>query len=958
MNHRIALVALACAACTLPVHSGRAQPTTAAGAASAAAGDIESLSDGVIIPVPEGLLRLQVRGDSLIRVAVAADRKFFGRESLILLPPADRTTGNWRVNTTGAGVTLRTPAVEVRVDRRTGAVSFFNAAGEPILAERAGGRKLADAFVQGVATQHIQQVWEPHPDESLHGLGQHQLGLVDIKHHDLDLWQHNATVALPLLVSNRGYGILWDNPSYTRFGDLRPWQALPTSVLTDADGQAGALTATYFGDADFKQPLFRHRAEDININIPKPWPPSNTSIHPGLPAKGPVSVRWEGTFKAEKAGDYLFQTTANNGASVWINGQLISHSWWQDWLPYPKQGRIALQPGTHQIRVDWSCDDKGSIMQLRWKTPTGERPTTLWSEVGEGLDYTFIYGPRLDDVIAGYRELTGRATLMPIWTLGLWQSRQRYETAQQSLDVVAEYRKRGIALDNIVQDWFYWERSQWGSHAFDPQRFPDPQGWIDALHRHNVRVMISVWGKFYPGNPHYAALHERGFLYQPLLWEGVQDWIGFPYTNYDAFHPKARQLFWSQMRDSLFTKKIDAWWMDATEPDVSSPPQLDQQKLRMNPTAGGFGARVLNAYALVNSRAVYEGQRETAPDQRVFILTRSAFGGIQRYASATWSGDIASDWESMHRQIACGLGFSISGVPYWSMDIGGFSMPPRFRGKISAEAREEWYELAARWFQFGSFVPLVRLHGETQLREAWEFGGEKHPASRTVIDFNRLRYRLLPYVYSVAGAVTHDHASFLRPLVMDFPQDATARTLNDQYLFGPALLVAPVTEYRARSRQVYLPAAPGGWFDFWTGTHHGSAGAINVSAPLERMPLLVRAGSIVPFGPDLQYTTEKPADPLTLYVYAGADGSFHLYEDDGVSYGYERGAFTRIPLEWNDADRTLTIGARRGSFPGSLAKRTIHVILVTPGKASGYAYDARPDRTVTYSGEKLEIVFR
>ena len=931
----------------------------ALGNGSSDAGAFERGPDGVVVRVPQGWLKLQARTDSAVRVAVAKDRSFFNRESLIVVAPRASAT-RWSADADATSVTLTTAQLKAKVDRASGTVAFLTPTGEPILAERAGSRAITPALVQGENTFHIEQQWEPNANESLHGLGQHQLGVVDIKDYDLDLWQHNGTVIVPFLVSSRGYGILWDNASYSRFGDLHPFAPIPAKSISDKEGNAGALTVSYFGDAKFAEPLFTHRADDISVVLPKSGPVPNTLVHPGLPPRGTVGVRWEGTIDAPTAGSYLFQVYCNNGAKLWIDDQLRLETWSQDWLPYAKQARAQLAAGPHRIRVEWTRDNNGRVMQLRWKTPTPDRPTTLWSEVADGIDYTFVYGPQLDRVIAGYRELTGRASLMPIWTLGLWQSRQRYETSQQSLDFLAEYRKRHVGVDNIVQDWFYWPKAEWGSHAFDPERFPNPQAWVDAIHnQYHARVMISVWGKFYPGTANYDAMHRRGFLYEPMLWEGIHDWVGFPYTNYDAFNPEARALFWTQMRDALFTKKIDAWWMDATEPDISSPPDLDLQKLRMNPTAGGTGARVLNAFALLNSRAVYEGQRSTVPDQRVFILTRSGFAGIQRYGSATWSGDMPCTWEALHRQIAAGLGFSISGVPYWSMDIGGFTAPPRFLGKaLAGEALDEWCELNARWFEFGSFVPLVRLHGESQLREPWAFGGDDHPACKTILKFNRLRYQLLPYVYSQAGAVTHDDASFLRPLVMDFPHDATARASADEYLFGPAFLVAPIDQYKARQRSVYLPDTRGGWFDFWSGSSVAGGRTIDAPAPYDAIPLFVRAGSIVPFGPDVEYTTEKPADPITLVVYAGADGTFTLYEDDGVTYGYERGAFARIPLQWHDATNTLSIGARKGSFPGMLPQRTFNVIVVSSDRARGFDFAPKPDRVVNYRGDAVEVVLK
>lgn len=921
----------------------------------------EKTTDSLILPVANGWLRLQVRSASMIRVQFAQERSFFDRSSLMLVEPT-ATPVAFTVQVDETSARLTTSQIEARIDPRTGAVAFFTAGGEPILAERATGRSLEPATVQGEITQHVRQQWEASADESLHGLGQHQLGLVDIKDYDLELWQHNGTVVVPFLVSSRGYGILWDNTSYSRFGDLREFTPIPAKTVTDADGATGAFTVSYFGDATFRQALFRHRATDINVKLPPDGDKAapNTVLHPGLPPKGAVGVRWEGSFAAPTAGTYAFQTFSSNGAKLWIDDRLVVDNWWHDWLPYPKQVRVALKPGQHRLRLEWTRDHDGNVMRLRWKTPVTDRPVTLWSEVGDGVDYTFVYGPQLDRVVAGYRQLTGRATLMPVWTLGLWQSRQRYETQQQSLDVLAEFRKRGIAIDTIVQDWFYWRKAEWGSHAFDPDRFPNPQAWVDAIHnQYHARVMISVWGKFYPGTANYAVMHDRGFLYQPLLWEGIRDWVGFPYTDYDAFNPAARQLFWEQVRDQLFAKKFDAWWMDATEPDISSPPDLDQQKARMSPTALGSGARMLNAYALENSRGVYEGQRSTAPDQRVFILTRSGFAGIQRYGSATWSGDMSCTWESMRRQIAAGLGYSISGVPYWSMDIGGFTAPPRFLGKkLAGDALDEWCELNARWFEFGTFVPLTRLHGESQLREPWAFGGDTHPAYQTIVKFNRLRYQLLPYIYSLAGAVTHDDATFLRPLVMDFPHDRAARALDDEYLFGPALLVAPVTEYKARQRPIYLPATEGGWYDFWTGRQHAGGQAITAEAPYDQIPLFVRAGSILPFGPDREYTTEKAADPTTVIVYAGANGQFSLYEDDGLSYGYERGEFARIPLSWNEASRTLTLGTRTGHFPGMLAERTFRIVIATPGHPVGFGFELPAAQTIHYQGTAVEIVLK
>jgi alpha-D-xyloside xylohydrolase len=451
-------------------------------------------------------------------------------------------------------------------------------------------------------------------------------------------------------------------------------------------------------------------------------------------------------------------------------------------------------------------------------------------------------------------------------------------------------------------------------------------------------------------------LQKAGYLYQPNLQEKSKDWINYPFTFYDAFNTGARQMFWSQVNANLFQKGVDAWWMDATEPDLTdSPPTLENSKAHIVSTGMGTISRVMNGYPLFNSEAVYEGQRSAAPNQRVFILTRSAFAGQQRYGAATWSGDITSTWTAMGKQIAAGLGLSISGIPYWTQDVGGYTMQAKFSARNpKPEDEEEWRELNARWFEFGTFTPLLRVHGELKPREMWAMGGEAHPAYQAELKSDRLRYRLLPYLYSLAGQVTQQAGAILRPLVMDFPADQTGRELNDEYMFGPAFLVAPVTTYQARTRPVYLPKGAA-WYDFWTGKTVAAGASIDATAPYDAIPVYVRAGSIVPFGPELQYTGEKPADPLTVYVYAGANGAFTLYEDQGTTYDYEKGAFSQIPLRWDDASGTLTLGKRQGSFPEMLRERTVQFVLVSPTAPTGFRFDAAPGRTVKYVGEVLAV---
>jgi len=917
---------------------------------------VEKTDEGIMVQVGDSFLKLEVCSAEVVRVAFAKDRGFFARKSLVASPRRCEAT-QWNVIIRPREAVLITTKLKVKVDLTSGALSFFDQSDQPIVMEKQNGRTLTPAEVQGEKTFQVRQVWQANADEALYGLGQHQFGLMDIKGYDLDLWQRNTVVAVPFLVSSRGYGILWDNTSWTRFGDLRAFEFIPSQHLFDASGKMGGLTGTYYSGANFDRLVATRTDARVDIATPDRKEHPHTRIHPDLPATGNISIRWQGEVKAPASGDYLFQTYSNSGVKLWLNDQLVINHWRQGWLPWKDMIKVHLEVKHHyRLKLEWTRDQEEETMQLFWKTPAVNADTSLWSEVGDGIDYYFMYGPEIDQVIAGYRRISGQAPMMPRWAFGLWQCRQRYETQQQSLDIFEGFRSRNIPIDNIVQDWFYWKADQWGSHQFDPERFPDPEGWIRSIHdKYHARLMISVWPKFYPNTENAKVLRARSFLYEKNLEEGEKDWINFVYTYYDAFNPEARKIFWSQMERELFRKGVDAWWMDATEPELVHGPELEGTKTHMHPTALGSGSRVLNAYPLVNSEAVYEGQRAAAPNQRVFILTRSGFAGLQRYGTAMWSGDISATWTAMRKQIPAGLSFSLSGVPYWTMDTGGFSVPARFsRQNPTPEDVDEWREQNTRWFQFGTFVPLLRVHGEFPYREMWYFGGESHPAYQTMLKFDRLRYRLLPYIYSLAGGVTQEGSSIMRGLVMDFRTDAKAREIGDQYMFGPALLINPVTTYKARSRLVYLPKAAG-WYDFWTGVAFSGGRTIDAAAPYESLPVFVKAGSIIPFGPELQYTAEKPADPITLYVYAGADGAFALYEDEGLNYNYEKGAFTRIPIQWNDSTRILTIGKREGSFPGMLSERTFEIVLVSKGKPAGFSFTPKADRSLRYGGDLVRV---
>jgi alpha-D-xyloside xylohydrolase len=898
--------------------------------------------DGVTVPLHGHTLRVEVITDSILHITDKPDGAPTHPSIAVVAKP---TATKWTATKTSAGITLTTARIQALIDS-TGRIRYTDAlTSAPILAE--AERTITPATVLGEKTWNVQQQWQPQADESLYGLGQQQLGILDLKGYDLDLWQHNTNVVVPFLVSSRGYGIFWDNTSFTRFGDLRPFVAIPAYSLLNKDGVPGGLTLTYPGTS----------------TQPVTTPDLDMTFHPTKADPKAPTMEWNGSILAAETGDYQLRANFNGGLKVYIDGKLVIDHWLQTWLTADNQVKLPFVAG-HRYAIRMVTDgEQETRMTLLWKTPAPAPGTSLWSEVGDGVSYDFVYGPRLDDVVAGMRTLTGRATMMPQWIFGLWQSRQRYETQQQSLDVVHQFRERKIPFDNIVQDWQYWKPDEWGSQNFDPARFPDPDGWIKAIHDAHSHLMISVWGKYNPNTANAREMEAKGYLYPKDLEVQQKDWLGFPYTFYDAFNPGARKLFWSQMNTHLFPKGIDAWWMDASEPDLlpgEPPDDPDDAKSYMNPTAMGTGARMMSGWGLMNSDAVYTGQREAAPNQRVFILTRSGYAGEQRYSTATWSGDVTSTWTALAKQIPAGLGMSIAGVPYWTTDTAGYTMQERFYSNGSYARNpadeDEFRELNARWFEFSTFTPLLRVHGEVRPREMWIIGKDQAtgstdtPVYNTELKFDHIRYAMFPYIYSLAGAVTQQGASLMRPLVMDFPADTAARSLTNEFLFGHELLVAPITSYKQRSREVYLPNAL--WYNLWTGAAT-PAGNIAAAAQYDSIPVFVRAGSILPLGPDVQYIGEKPADPLTLHIFEGANGSFTLYEDDGLTFDYEHGAFTEIPITWNEATHTLTLGARKGSFTTMLQHRSFQIVVTSKNNPTAFSLTPQPVKTIEYTGDTV-----
>ena len=582
------------------------------------------------------------------------------------------------------------------------------------------------------------------------------------------------------------------------------------------------------------------------------------------------------------------------------------------------------------------------------------------------MDYYFIAGQNLDEVISGYRTLTGKASLYPKWTLGFWQSRERYQSSKDIEDNMKKFRDLHIPVDNIVQDWNYWKLDSWGSHEFEAARYPNPQAMLDSVHAMNGRFMISVWPKFYDTVKNYKELDSKGWMYHQAIKDDIHDWLGFRGSFYDAYSDGARKMFWRQMDENLYTKYkfgIDAWWMDASEPNVRDCTPMWYRKALSGPTALGTSTEYFNAYSIVNADAIYNGQRSVNPNQRVFLLTRSGFAGEQRYSTATWSGDIATRWEDMRAQMTAGLNYSMAGLPFWGMDQGGFCVENRYvaaqqefdkTGKENADLKE-WRELQARWNQFGCFVPLYRTHGQWPTREVWNIAPADHPAYKTIVAYDKLRYRLMPYLYSMAGMVHFKDYTMMRGLVMDFNGDDNVYDIKDQWMFGSALMACPVGEYQKYSRNVYLPKQKG-WYDFYTGKHYAGGQTIVADAPFDKIPVFVPEGSILPVGPEMEWSDQKKAELIDLYVYAGKDGSYTLYEDEGTNYNYEKGKYAMIDFKYNDAQKTITIAARKGAFDGMLQKRRFNIVLVSDNNQQGISLAKAPKgKMVKYAGKAVTV---
>jgi alpha-D-xyloside xylohydrolase len=570
---------------------------------------------------------------------------------------------------------------------------------------------------------------------------------------------------------------------------------------------------------------------------------------------------------------------------------------------------------------------------------------TWHSSAGDLADFYVMAGPTADQSIAEYRKLTGAAPLFPKWAYGFWFCRNKFNSQDEILKAASDFRAKQFPVDLIVQDYFYWkpnfsmpDDTAWGSHKFSEERYPDPKGMIEQLHdQYHFHFMAVIWAKFNPATDHFKELDAIHGLFPP---QG--DWAGQSLQYYDAFNPEARKIYGRQVMDSLFSIGVDAFWMDGTEPEIGGDAAAGMDKVQSIEMPEGAVSRVMDAFPQVHVSSVYNAQRAVTDRKRVVLLPRSAWAGSQRYAASDWTGDIGQDWKDLAWQIEGLANYSITGLPYITTDTGGYS-----------PTSESDTELFVRWFQWGTFCPIFRVHGENR-PFPWEYGAD---AEAILKKFDLLRYRLLPYIYTQASQITFHGGTIMRPLVMDFQDDPKALETWDEFMFGPSILVCPVHQKGLTQRDVYLPGKED-WYDFWTGERTtGGQSKMGVPAPMDHIPLYVRAGSILSMGPELQYVAEKPADPIELRIYRGADGRFTLYEDEGDSYDYEKGAFSQIPMSWNEATQTLTIGNRKGTFPGMIAQRTFHVICVKEGHGIGEDVTATADKDISYRGRAVAVSF-
>jgi len=845
----------------------------------------EKKTDQVIVVLTEGTLNICPVADNAVRIRFYKDTEASLPEFVFT---SDVPTPWFQVSDLPLKLEIIQKNITVSLDKQIGKLSFFENSGKIFLREKPGSRKLTTDTILGEKCYLAEQSFESPPEEYIFGLGQFQDGHYNLQGITRRLTQVNSQIAIPFIYSNKGYGILWHQYGLADFNPADNFIALEKQEQAVGNNQMAEVTTT-------------SGTQKV---------PQNQSLYTGkftVPKDGEYSI-------------FLDLGDMGNRQYVVIDGEpCIDQTNW--WLPPTIGTLVKLNAGEHQVQIVCKSDN---MPKLSWKLK--DNLTTFRSPNAKLLDYVVFYGPSADSVIATYRNLSGVAPMFPLWAFGFWQCRERYSSSKQLVETVKEFRRRDLPMDVIVQDWQYWGSRGWGVPQFDETNYPNPLEFIKELHDLGAHFNISIWS-----NPDKNSDLGKEYAAKNLFIPNTK-WL-------DYFNPKTRYEYWNTLKTNMFDYGVDSWWMDAVEPENDA--------LKGEQTFVGLGDFYRLTYPLMVCQAVYEGQRKTTDEKRVCILTRSAFLGQQKYGSINWSGDVGGTWDAYQRQIVAGLNYTITGLPYWTTDIGGF-----FRPGNSQYSDEKYHELLIRWFQWGTFNPVFRIHGYQTETEPWKYGQIVEDNFRKMLN---LRYRLLTYIYSEAWQVTKNGSTMMRPLVMDFREDIKAMEQPCEYMFGKSILVAPVTEPNVNNWNVYLPISTD-WYDFWTEKRYNGGQTIKADAPLDKIPLFVKAGSIIPMGKFVQYAGQKSSDTIEIRIYEGADGRFDLYEDEGDNYNYEKGMYSIIPFKWDEKNQSLTIGKRQGSYPGYLTTRIFNIVLAGESENNSIPVN-KTKRQISYTGMEVKIEF-
>ena len=998
------------------------------------------VEDGLVLETSSGTMKLRVINGAVIHVISSPVKDLPKRKNL---SEVDNLTGSGKFTLaeSDSEVVLKTSKLIVKVRRLDASIRFYDASGHSLLQEMAGGKIFTKADLPGDTAWTVEQKYLSPDDEAIVGLGQYQFDVMNWKNGHMKMHQQNTAIASPVIVSNKGYGLFWNNYSYTEFNpevepipltalddnavgaDFKPQTTGRYTIVLEHPGSAPVemtmndsilfrmAAGVGYSPSIVLQDLEAGKTYSIKIkNLAKQINPviSSKYLRPaggqdgqrGLkgeyfpnmklegapsfvridsvidfdwgenpPQKGfkreEYSVRWTGKIVAPASiKNVSIDAATDDGVRVFIDGKKVIDDW-RDRSPETDSYVMDMEAGkTYDIRIEYYQNGGGASARLAWnaerakhteyfsnqialfcRTPEMAPCMSFKSQVADAIDYYFMYGPEPDQIVAGMRTVTGKAPLYPKWAYGLFMSQYGWKTQEKIKSVINGYRDRKIPLDVVVQDADYWPQfpnNLWGSHIFDSSRYSDPKAMVEHIHQQDAHTIVSVWPRINKGTDVYDSMDAKGFLLglqdtrlNTNEGAGIKD--ESPNAAYDPFNPEARKLFWHFINERLFKLGFDGWWMDASEPEWG----YDFSRAH---TAMGTGRRYLNVYPLMSTKGVYEGQLSTGSTKRPYILTRSSFVGQQRFAATTWNGDGSPDWDTYRKEIPAGLNYCATGMPYWTVDIGGF-VPYAFADS------PEYPELLVRWYEYGTFLPILRVHG-CRKTEFWNYDKKTEGLLTT---YTNLRYRLMPFLYSLGAKVTFENFTIYRALMMDFRSDAGVYDITDQFMFGKEFLVCPVVRQHAQARKVYLPKTTGGWRNFWNGRNYPSGQTIDAAAPLETIPLFVKAGSIVPMGDSLQYAEEKTDGTIELRVYTGADGSFNLYEDENDNFDYEKGISSVIPFSWKEKTKTLTIGARKREYPGMIKERKINVVFVGEDHGAGIETVKNIDKELLYKGKTIQV---